>query len=59
MQDTIGLRITMVSHNGDEFTFGGGEGVQKQLVKLNFKIEDVVDDFSPRSFRVPTLYEGW
>ena len=48
----------MVSHNGDEFTFGGGEGVQKQLVKLNFKIEDVVDDFSPRSFRVPTLYEG-
>ena len=52
------LRITMVSHNGDEFTFGGGEGVQKQLVKLNFKIEDVVDDFSPRSFRVPTLYEG-
>jgi hypothetical protein len=52
------LRITMVSHNGDDFTFGGGEGVQKQLIKLNFKIEDVADNFSPQSFRVPTLYEG-
>ena len=52
------LRITMVSHNGDEFTFGNGEGNQTQLIKFNFKIEDVVDDFSPRSFRVPTLYEG-
>ena len=52
------LRITMVSHNGEEFTFGNGDGNQTQLVKLNFKIEDVVDDFSARSFRVPTLYEG-
>ena len=52
------LRITMVSHNGDDFTFGNGEGNQTQLFKLNFKIEDVVDDFSPQSFRVPTLYEG-
>ena len=40
------LRITMVSHNGEEFTFGNGDGNQTQLVKLNFKIEDVVDDFS-------------
>ena len=36
----------MVSHNGEEFTFGNGDGNQTQLVKLNFKIEDVVDDFS-------------
>ena len=59
------LRITMVSHGIDDnddgepdFTFGQGDGVQSQLIKLNFKIEDVVDDFSPRSFRVPTLYNG-
>ena len=29
-----------------------------ELVKFHFKIEDVVDDFSPRSFRVPTKYNG-
>ena len=52
------LRITMVSHNGNDFTFGNGEGNQTQLFKLNFKIEDVVDNFSPQSFRIPTLYEG-
>ena len=52
------LRITMVSHNGNDFTFGGGDGVQKQLIKLNLKIEDVVDNFSPRAFRVPTLFNG-
>ena len=48
----------MVSHNGEEFTFGDGEGEQTQLLKMYFKIEDVVDDFSPRSFRIPTYYEG-
>ena len=52
------LRITMVSHNGEAFTFGDGEGEQTQLLKMYFKIEDVVDDFSPRSFRIPTYYEG-
>ena len=59
------LRITMVSHGNDDdgdgdpdFTFGGGDGVQKQLIKLNLKIEDVVDDYAPRSFRVPVLYNG-
>ena len=43
------LRITMVSHNGEEFTFGDGEGEQTQLLKMYFKIEDVVDDFKYRS----------
>ena len=52
------LRITMVSHNGNTFEFGGGDGVEKQLIKLNFKIEDVVDNFSAQSFRIPTLYQG-
>ena len=59
------LRITMVSHGVDDdddgepdFTFGGGNGTQKQLLKLYFKIEDVVDNFQPQSFRVPTLYNG-
>ena len=52
------LRITMVSHNGNTFKFGGGNGVQKQLIKLNFKIDDVVDNFQPQSFRIPTLYSG-
>ena len=52
------LRITAVSHNVNEFEFGGGNGVQKQIVKLNFKIEDKVDDYAPRSFRVATFYEG-
>ena len=52
------LRVTMVSHNGDSLTFGNGANVQTELVKFHFKIEDVVDDFSPRSFRVPTKYNG-
>ncbi len=52
------LRVTMVSHNGDSLTFGNGDDVQTELVKFHFKIEDVVDDFSPRSFRVPTKYNG-
>ena len=52
------LRVTMVSHNGEEMTFGNGENVQTELVKFHFKIEDVVDDFAPRSFRVPTKYNG-
>ena len=52
------LRVTMVSHNGNSLTFGNGANVQTELVKFHFKIEDVVDDFSPRSFRVPTKYNG-
>ena len=59
------LRITMVSHGNDadndgtpDKTFGGGNGVQKQLIKLKFRINDVVDNYQPRSFRIPTLYSG-
>jgi len=52
------LRVTMVSHNGNEMTFGNGAGTQTELVKFHFKIDDVVDNFAPRSFRVPTLYSG-
>ena len=59
------LRITMVSHGVDadsdgtpDKTFGGGDGVQKQVIKLYFKINDVVDDFAPRAFRIPTFYDG-
>ena len=59
------LRVTMVSHGLDDdgdgdpdMTFGNGANVQTELVKFHFKIEDVVDDFSPRSFRVPTKYNG-
>src|SRR5210317_1649251 len=44
------LRITAVSHGVDsdndgtpDKTFGGGDGVQKQIVKFNFLINDVVD----------------
>ena len=54
------LRITMVSHGVDDnendggdgtpdFTFGGGDGVQKQLLKFQFLINDVVDDFNTKS----------
>ena len=59
------LRITAVSHGKDDNndgtpdkTFGGGDGVQKQIVKFNFLINDVVDDFAPRAFRVATQYDG-
>ena len=59
------LRVTMVSHGLDDdgdgnpdMTFGNGANIQTELVKFHFKIEDVVDDFSPRSFRVPTKYNG-
>ena len=59
------LRITMVSHGNDadgdgtpDKTFGGGNGVQKQLIKLKFRINDVVDNYQPHSFRIPTYYSG-
>ncbi len=59
------LRVTMVSHGVDadndgtpDKTFGGGDGVEKQVIKFFFKINDVVDDFAPRAFRVPTYYDG-
>ena len=59
------LRITMVSHGRDDDddgtpdkTFGNGDGNQAQLLKLYFKVDDVVDNFQPRSFRIPTLYSG-
>ena len=44
----------MVSHGHDDNDdgipdkhFGGGNGVEKQLIKLQFKINDVVDNFAP------------
>ena len=59
------LRITMTSHGKDanndgipDKHFGGGNGVEKQLIKLKFKIDDVVDNFAPKSFRVATQYDG-
>jgi len=59
------LRITMVSHGADanadgtpDFTFGNGSGNQAQVLKLTFRINDVVDNYQPRSFRIPTLYSG-
>ena len=52
------LRITMVSHNGNVKTFGNGNGNQTELLKLHFKVDDVVDNFAPKSFRVATKYEG-
>ena len=52
------LRITMVSHNVATHEFGGGDGVQKELLKLHFKVDDVADNFSPQSFRVATEYEN-
>ena len=52
------LRITMVSHNGSTHTFGNGNGNETELLKLHFKINDVADNFNPRSFRVATEYEG-
>ena len=52
------LRITMVSHNGNVKTFGNGNGTQVELLKLHFKVDDVVDSFAPRAFRVATKYNG-
>ena len=52
------LRITMVSHNGSNKTFGNGNNVQTELLKLHFKVDDVVDNFAPKSFRVATKYGG-
>jgi len=52
------LRITMVSHNVGTHEFGGGDGVQKELLKLHFKVDDVADNFHPRAFRVATEYEN-
>ena len=52
------LRITMVSHNGGTHTFGNGDGNQTELIKLHFKVDDVADNFNPRSFRVATEYEN-
>ena len=64
------LRITIVSHGVDiaendgagdgvpDFTFGNGNGNQAQVLKLQFRINDVVDNYEPHSFRIPTLYEG-
>ena len=59
----------MVSHNATTHTFGGsitnssgqktdGSGQQKELLKLHFKVNDVADNFNPRSFRVATEYEN-
>ena len=49
------LRITMVSHGVDadsdgtpDFTFGSGNGNQAQILKLKFRINDLI----------PTLYSG-
>ena len=50
------LRITMVSHNGNTHTFGNGDSTQTELLKLHFRIKDVVDNFSAKSFRVATKY---
>ncbi len=59
------LRITMVSHGHDDNNdgvpdkhFGSGDGNQAQLIKLKFRINDVVDNYQPRSFRIPTFYNG-
>ena len=59
------LRVTMVSHGVDadsdgkpDYTFGNGNGNQTQVLKFYFKINDVVDDFAPKAFRIPTFYDG-
>ena len=59
------LRITMVSHGVDansdgtpDKIFGNGDGNQVQVLKLQFRINDVVDNYEPHSFRIPTLYSG-
>jgi len=52
------LRVTMVSHDVNDVTFGSGNGNETQLIKLYFKIDDVNDNFSAKSFRIPTFYNG-
>ena len=59
------LRITMVSHGhdddgtaGPDKTFGNGDGNEAQLLKLQFRINDVADNYEPHSFRIPTYYSG-
>ena len=59
------LRITMVSHGHDDNDdgtpdkiFGNGDGNEVQVLKLQFRINDVVDNYEPHSFRIPTLYSG-
>ena len=59
------LRITMVSHGVDansdgtpDKIFGNGDGNEVQVLKLQFRINDVVDNYEPHSFRIPTLYSG-
>ena len=59
------LRITIVSHGhdddgtaGPDKKFGNGSGNEVQILKLQFRIEDVVDNYEPHSFRIPTLYSG-
>ena len=52
------LRVTMVSHDVNDITFGSGNGNETQLIKLYFKIDDVNDNFSAKSFRIPTFYNG-
>ena len=59
------LRITMVSHGhdddgtaGPDKIFGNGDGNEVQVLKLQFRINDVVDNYEPHSFRIPTLYSG-
>ena len=59
------LRITMVSHGVDDNDdgtpdkiFGNGDGNEVQVLKLQFRINDVVDNYEPHSFRIPTLYSG-
>ena len=59
------LRITMLSHGhdddgtaGPDKTFGNGDGNQAQLLKLQFRINDVADNYEPHSFRIPTYYSG-
>ena len=55
----------MVSHGHDDDndgtpdkTFGNGDGNEVQVLKLKFRINDVVDNYQPHSFRIPTLYSG-
>lgn len=59
------LRITMVSHGVDansdgtpDKIFGNGDGNEVQVLKLQFRINDVADNYEPHSFRIPTLYSG-
>ena len=56
------LRITMVSHGHDndgtewpDKHFGGGNGVEKQLIKLQFKINDVADNFNQKHLEYQLL----